>query len=39
MLKALYRMIVSLVFYYNIFRNDIESIGVEVNPYEICVNN
>jgi hypothetical protein len=39
MLKALYRMLVSSILYYKKFRKDIESIGFEVNPYDICVAN
>jgi hypothetical protein len=39
MLKALYRMLISSILYYKKFRKDIESIGFEVNPYNICVAN
>ena len=39
MLKALYGMLISSVLYYNKFHKDIESIGFEVNPYDICVAN
>ncbi len=39
MLRALYGMLISSVLYYNKFRKDIESIGFEVNPYDICVAN
>jgi hypothetical protein len=39
MLRALYGMLISSVLYYKKFRNDIESIGFEVNPYDICVAN
>jgi hypothetical protein len=39
MLMALYGMLVASILYYKKFRNDIESIGFEVNPYDICVAN
>jgi len=39
MLKALYRMIIASILYYKKFRKDIESIGFEVNPFDICVAN
>ena len=39
MLRALYEMLISSVLYYKKFRTDIESIGFEVNPYNICVAN
>jgi hypothetical protein len=39
MLKALYRMLISSILYYKKFRKDIESIGFEVDPYDICVAN
>jgi hypothetical protein len=39
MLKALYGMLVSSILYYKKFRKDIESIGFEVNPYDVCVAN
>jgi hypothetical protein len=39
MLRALYGMLISSVLYYKKFRTDIESIGFEVNPYDICVAN
>jgi hypothetical protein len=39
MLKALYGMLISSIMYYKKFRKDIESIGFEVNPYDICVAN
>jgi hypothetical protein len=39
MLRALYRMLVSSILYYKKFRKDIEAIGFEVNPYDICVAN
>jgi hypothetical protein len=39
MLKALYRMLISSILYYKKFRKEIESIGFEVNPYDICVAN
>ena len=39
MLKALYRMMVSSLLYYKKFGKDIESIGFEINPYDMCVAN
>ncbi len=39
MLMALYGMMIASLLYYKKFRNDIESIGFEVNPYDICVAN
>ena len=39
MLKALYGMLISSILYYKKFRTDIESIGFQVNPYNICVAN
>ena len=39
MLKAIYGMLQSSLLYYKKFRKDIESIGFEVNPYDICVAN
>jgi hypothetical protein len=39
MLKALYGMLISSILYYKKFRKDIEGIGFEVNPYDICVAN
>ena len=39
MLKALYGILVSLILYYKKFREDIEGIGFQVNPYDICVAN
>jgi hypothetical protein len=39
MLKALYGMLISSLLYYKKFRKDIESIGFEINPYDICVAN
>jgi hypothetical protein len=39
MLKALYGMLISSILYYKKFRKDIESVGFEVNPYDICVAN
>ena len=39
MLKALYGMMVSSLLYYKKFRKDTESIGFEVNPYDMCVAN
>jgi hypothetical protein len=39
MLKTLYGMLISSIMYYKKFRKDIESIGFEVNPYDICVAN
>jgi hypothetical protein len=39
MLKALYGMLISSLLYYKKFRKDIEAIGFEINPYDICVAN
>ncbi len=39
MLRALYGMLISSILYYKKFRKDIESVGFEVNPYDICVAN
>jgi hypothetical protein len=39
MLMALYGMLIASILYYKKFRKDIESIGFEVNPYDICVAN
>jgi hypothetical protein len=39
MLKALYGMLISSLLYYKKFRKDIENIGFEINPYDICVAN
>ena len=39
MLKALYDMLISSILYYKKFRKDTESVGFEVNPYNICVAN
>ena len=39
MKKALYGMLVSSILYYKKFRKDIERIGYEVNPCDICVAN
>ena len=39
MLKALSGMMIASILYYKKFRKDIESIGFEVNPYDICVAN
>jgi hypothetical protein len=39
MLKTLYGMLISSILYYKKFRKDIESIGFELNPYDICVAN
>ena len=39
MIKALYGILVSLILYYKKFREDIEGIGFQVNPYDICVAN
>ena len=38
-LKALYRMMIASLLYYKKFRNDIDSIGFEVNLFDICVAN
>jgi hypothetical protein len=37
MLKAIYGMMQSSLLYYKKFRNDIESIGFIINPYDPCV--
>jgi hypothetical protein len=39
MLMALYGMMIASLLYYKKFRKDIEGIGFEVNPYDICVAN
>jgi type I restriction-modification system DNA methylase subunit len=39
MLMALYGMLISSILYYKKLRKDIELIGFEVNPYNICVAN
>jgi hypothetical protein len=39
MLKAIYGMLQSSLWYYKKFCKDIESIGFEVNPYDPCVAN
>jgi hypothetical protein len=39
MLMALYGMLIASILYYKKFRHDIESVGFEVNPYDICVAN
>jgi hypothetical protein len=39
MLKALYGMLISSILYYKKFRKDIELIGFEVNPHDICAAN
>jgi hypothetical protein len=39
MLMALYGMMIAPLLYYKKFRKDIESIGFEVNPYDVCVAN
>jgi len=39
MLKALFGMMITSILFYKKFRNDIESIAFEVNPYDICVAN
>ena len=39
LLKALYGMMKASVLYYKKFRKDIEEIGYEVNPYDICIAN
>ncbi len=39
MLKALYGMLQSPLLYYVKFRKDIETIGLEANPYDPCVAN
>ena len=37
MLKAFYGMMVSSILYYRKSHKDIEIIGLEVNPYDMCV--
>jgi hypothetical protein len=32
-------MLVSSILYYKKFRKDIESVGFEINPYDVCVAN
>jgi hypothetical protein len=39
MLMALYGMLIASILWYKKFRKDIESIGFEGNPYDICVAN
>jgi len=39
MLKALYGMLVASILYYKKFQKDIERIGYEINPYDMCVAN
>eukprot|EP00957_Ditylum_brightwellii_P084506 6426004-Ditylum_brightwellii.AAC.1 len=39
MLKALYGILVPSLLFYKKFRTDIETIGLEINPYNICVAN
>ena len=39
MLMALYGMLTSAILFYKKFRKDIEGIGFEVNPYDVCVAN
>ena len=39
MLMALYGMLTSGILFYKKFRKDIEAIGFEVNPYDVCVAN
>ena len=39
MLMALYGMMIASILYYKKFRKDIEGVGFEVNPYDICVAN
>ena len=39
MLMALYGMLISSILFYKKFRKDIEAIGFEVNPYDVCVAN
>ena len=39
MKKALYGMIMSLLLFYRHLRNDLESIGFKVNPYDMRVAN
>ena len=37
--KALYGMLVASLLYYKKFREDISTIGFEINPYDVCVAN
>jgi len=39
MLKALYGMMIKSILYYKKLRKEIESIGFEINPSDICVAN
>eukprot|EP00957_Ditylum_brightwellii_P134948 10289042-Ditylum_brightwellii.AAC.1 len=39
MLMALYGILILLLLFYKKFRTDIESIGFEINPYNVCVAN
>ena len=39
MRKALYGMMLSSLLFYKHFRQDLESIGFKINPYDICVAN
>ena len=39
MRKALYRMILSSRLFYKHFRADLESTGLKINPYNLCVAN
>jgi len=38
-MKALYGMMVSSLLYYKKFLKDIECVGLDVNPYDMCVAN
>ena len=39
MLKVFYGMFIASILFYKKFRKDIQEIGFEINPYEICVAN
>ena len=38
-LKAIYGMLISALLWYRMFKQDLESIGFEFNPYDMCVAN
>ena len=39
MVKALYGTLTSALLFYKQFKNDIEEIGFQINPYEPCIDN
>ena len=39
MLRALYGIMMSSLFFYKHFRKDLESIRLKINPYDVCVAN